>query len=66
MWAPHLDMSEALTVEMRHFIECIEQGRQPIADGASGLRVIQILEAASQSLRQRGRAIELQEERRVA
>jgi predicted dehydrogenase len=66
MWAPHLDMSEALSVEMRQFIECIEQGRQPIADAASGLRVIQILEAASQSLRQRGRAIELQAERRVA
>jgi predicted dehydrogenase len=66
MWAPHLDMSEALSVEMRQFIECIEQGQQPIADAASGLRVIQILEAASQSLRQRGRAIELQAERRVA
>jgi predicted dehydrogenase len=59
-------MTEALTVEMRHFLECIDQGRQPIADGASGLRVIQILEAASQSLRQRGRAIELKAERRVA
>jgi predicted dehydrogenase len=66
MWAPHLDMTEALTVEMRHFLECIDQGRQPIADAASGLRVIQILEAASQSLRQRGRAIELEAERRVA
>ena len=66
MWAPHLDMTEALTVEMRHFLECIEHGRRPIADGAAGLRLVQILEAATQSLRQRGRAIELQAERRVA
>jgi predicted dehydrogenase len=66
MWAPQLDMTEALTVEMRHFLECIDQGRQPIADAPSGLRVVEILEAASQSLRQRGRAIELHAERRVA
>lgn len=66
MWAPNLDMTEALTVEIRHFFECIEQGRQPIADGAAGLRLVEILEAATQSLRQRGRAIELQAERRVA
>ena len=66
MWAPNLDMTEALTVEMRHFIECVEQGRRPIADGAAGLRLVQILEAATQSLRQRGRAFELQAERRVA
>jgi predicted dehydrogenase len=66
MWAPQLDMTEALTVEMSHFLECIDHGRQPIADAASGLRVVQTLEAASQSLRQRGRAIELHAERRVA
>ena len=66
MWAPKLDTSEALGTELRQFIDCIRTGGTPCADGQAGLRVVRILEAASQSLAQRGRLIELQEARYVA
>lgn len=59
MWAPQLDMREALGVELREFVTCIEQRKSPIADGHAGLRVVRILEAATESLAQRGRVIEL-------
>src|SRR4051812_25418219 len=59
MWAPQLDMAEALGVEAKHLISCIETGEAPLSDGQAGLRVVRILEAASESLRDRGRLIEL-------
>ncbi|HEX5473142.1 MAG TPA: Gfo/Idh/MocA family oxidoreductase [Vicinamibacterales bacterium] len=59
MWAPQLDMSEALGVEAKHLIGCIERGETPISDGQAGLRVVRILEAASESIRNRGQLIEL-------
>jgi predicted dehydrogenase len=59
MWAPQLSLTEALSVEMQHFIECIRYGRNSLSDGAAGLRVVRILEAASQSLAEGGRPIEL-------
>jgi predicted dehydrogenase len=66
MWAPQLDTAEALGVELRQFIDCIENSRTPVADGNAGLRVVRILEAATQSLMQRGRVIELEQARYVA
>jgi predicted dehydrogenase len=60
MWAPQIDIKEALGIELREFIGCIEQRTAPIADGHAGLRVVRILEAATQSLSQRGRVIELE------
>ena len=29
MWAPHLDTTEALRAELRHFVRCIEHGQPP-------------------------------------
>jgi predicted dehydrogenase len=66
MWAPQLDMTEALSDELREFVDCAEQGKTPVADGHAGLRVVRVLEAASRSLAQRGRPIELNPMRRVA
>src|SRR3972149_5919545 len=59
MWAPQLDMTEALRVEMQHFSSCIEKGDIPITDGKAGLRVVQILEAATQSMANRGQLVRL-------
>jgi predicted dehydrogenase len=59
MWAPQLDSTEALTRGAVHFVECLEQNKTPLTDGHAGLRVVRILEAASQSLAQRGRPVEL-------
>ena len=59
MWAPQLDMKEALKTEGVHFIDCIEKGKHPITDGESGLLVVKILEAATQSMKKLGQLVEL-------
>lgn len=58
MFAPRLDGTEALRLEARHFVECIEQGHKPITDGEAGLRVVRVLEAANESMAT-GRVVEL-------
>jgi predicted dehydrogenase len=60
MWAPRLDNTEALQTEALHFIDCVENNRQPDTDGPAGLRMVSMIEAAETSLRDRGRLIELQ------
>ena len=59
MWAPQLDMTEALRTEVMHFIDCVEHGKRPLTDGEAGLQVVQILEAATRSVANRGQLIEL-------
>jgi predicted dehydrogenase len=59
MWAPQLDTTEALKTEARHFLDSIRDYTAVMTDGQSGLRVVRILEAATQSLLQRGRPVEL-------
>jgi predicted dehydrogenase len=54
MWAPQLDLTEALQTEARHFIECIEKRKTPTTDGHAGLRVVRLLEAATRSMAQQG------------
>ena len=39
MWVPALDGTEALQVEIGHFLDCIERGEQPLTNGEVGLRV---------------------------
>jgi len=55
MYAPKLDLTEALRTEAQHFAECITTGSKPITDGLSGLRVVSVLEAATRSMNARGR-----------
>jgi predicted dehydrogenase len=57
MWAPRLDNIEALAVEAQHFVDCIRSGEAPLTDGRAGLRVVRILEAATQSIGDRGTPI---------
>ncbi|HEX8097012.1 MAG TPA: Gfo/Idh/MocA family oxidoreductase [Pyrinomonadaceae bacterium] len=59
MWAPRLDQTEALRTEAAHFVACVAEGERPETDGEAGLRIVRILEAAEQSLRERGRLVEL-------
>lgn len=61
MWAPKVDDVEALAVEARHFLSCVEKQEEPITGGQTGLRVVRILEAASRSMREHGRPIELRQ-----
>jgi predicted dehydrogenase len=59
MHAPQLDPTEALNFEVRHFAQCISKGTRPITDGYAALQVVQALEAATLSMRERGRLVEL-------
>jgi predicted dehydrogenase len=59
MWAPHLENTEALAIETRHLVDCIEHGTRPFTDGEAGMEVVRILENGTQSMRERGRPIEL-------
>ena len=59
VWSPKVDNTEALAVELRHFVDCVAEGRNPSNDGEAGLRIVGLLEAAEQSLKQRGRIVEL-------
>jgi predicted dehydrogenase len=57
MWAPRLELPEALFTEMQHFVRCCRGEEQPITGGVEGLRVVQILEAASKSISLRGEPV---------
>jgi predicted dehydrogenase len=59
MFAPQLPVTEGLRVEAEHFLDCIRAGTRPLSDGLAGVRVVRILEAATQSLDQGGRPVEL-------
>jgi len=59
MWAPHLDATEALATEAAHFVACVRDGTAPITDAQSGIRVVRIIEAACESMAQRGRLVAL-------
>jgi predicted dehydrogenase len=54
MWAPHLEQVEALRVELAYFVDCIVNDQTPFNDGQAGMRIVKMLEASSQSLRQHG------------
>jgi len=59
MWAPRVEQVEALKLEAAYFVDCIVNDKKPFNDGAAGLHVVRVLEAADQSLQQRGKVIRL-------
>ena len=50
--SPVVDLAEPLAVQDSQFVSCASTGRRPLSDGRSGLAVVQVLEAAQQSLRE--------------
>ena len=66
MWAPKLDVSEALQVEGAHFIDCIENAKVPQTDGHLGLRVVELIEAATSSMRGKGETMYVQHHGKAA
>jgi predicted dehydrogenase len=57
VWAPKCNQTEALKVELEYFMDCILKDRTPLNDGAAGLRVVRLLAAADQSLKERGKIV---------
>jgi predicted dehydrogenase len=60
MWAPRLATTEALRLESEHFVDCIRNRRTPETDGHLGLRVVELIEAATSSMRGRGETMYIQ------
>ncbi len=56
---PKLPLAEPLRAECDDFIQAIQTGKKPVADGANGLQVVRVLEAAQQSLLQDGQPVTL-------
>lgn len=59
MWAPQLEQVEALRHELSYFVECVSNGQEPFNNGCAGLRVVKMLEAASESLSKKGALVYL-------
>jgi predicted dehydrogenase len=59
MWAPQLEQGEALRHELAYFVDCIVSGNEPFNNGCAGLRVVKMLEAASNSLSRKGSLVYL-------
>jgi predicted dehydrogenase len=59
MYAPALSSKEALLTEIEEFVRCIENGSAPLTDGTCGLRIVEMLAAASNSAQLRGHPVDL-------
>ena len=59
MFAPHIDNTEPLEQLCRSFLDAIEFGIRPASDGAAGLEVVRVLEAAQESIRKNSERIPL-------
>jgi predicted dehydrogenase len=57
IYSPRIEDYEPLRKECEHFLECIRASKRPRSDGYSGLRVVSVLESATQSLKTNGKAV---------
>lgn len=58
-YAPYLKQEEPLKTECQHFLECIQNGKEPLTNGTKGLELVRILEASSESLKLGGSPVQL-------
>lgn len=59
MYSPQLESTEALQRELSYFVDCVSSSTRPFNDGVAGLRVVQMLEAATESMSKKGTLVEL-------
>jgi predicted dehydrogenase len=60
MFAPKVDLTEALSYVVKEFADCIIENRKPLTDGEAGLKVVSILEACEHSIRAGGANVKIQ------
>lgn len=66
MWAPKLIGTEALKLEGEQFVDCIVNSKATETDGRLGHRVVELIEAATSSMRGKGETVYVQNTRRKA
>jgi predicted dehydrogenase len=59
IWMPQFDMTEAIKIEAEHFVRCIQGYEKPITGGRAALKIVRILEAAAQSMKESGNPVKL-------
>ena len=59
MHAPYINQVEPLKTECEHFLDCIRNGTKPVTSGEEGLQVVQILEAATESIKNGGGKVDI-------
>lgn len=59
LWSPKVNDTEALEVEVDHFVRCVKGDQQPLTGGEQGLEIVRLLEAADESMRKRGAPVDL-------
>jgi predicted dehydrogenase len=62
--SPYIVFEEPLRVEALHFLDCVRERAQPLTDGRKGLHVVQVIEAAQDSLRDGGSLVSIANGRR--
>jgi predicted dehydrogenase len=50
IFSPRIANDEPLRIECEHFVDCVRTGERPRSDGASGVRVVRVLEMLQRSL----------------
>jgi predicted dehydrogenase len=55
--SPYIRFEEPLRVEALHFLDCVRERAQPLTDGRTGHHVVQVIEAAQDSLRKGGHPV---------
>jgi predicted dehydrogenase len=59
MWAPKVDLAEALQYVCEEFVDAIKKHRKPLSDGEFGLRIVKVLEGAKKSIMHDGKMVKL-------
>jgi predicted dehydrogenase len=59
VFSPRLSREEPLRAEAAHFLDCIAKQGRPTTDGECGRRLVRVLEAATTSMKNGGRQVEL-------
>ncbi len=59
MHCPRIDTTEALAAEVQHIVDCLEGNDQPLVGGPAGQMVVRILEAAQESVKNKGKSVKI-------
>lgn len=59
MYSPKLVETEALALGVKEFLSSVKDNRKPLTNADDGLRVVQILEAADYSIKNKGKLVEI-------
>jgi predicted dehydrogenase len=59
MHIPRVEVAEPLALQCRHFVDCVQNGTEPITDFEDAARVVEVLEAASASHAKGGARVEI-------